>query len=225
MSRFRLRALLIVVTLIAIYLANASRNASWQKRFIERVDTTGGYARYDWQYANMAFNPDAVPPQPQWLWGVVDKNYFMQVKHVFIFDFLTDSDVQWLAHTRCVTELDVDVSKSHHLLRQLGSQKQLRCLRIRASGELDLSFLNEMPNLELLNIEGAILRDITSVASLRALTFLRTAGCDLSNLEVEAFRDMKQLTFLHLHGGDWTKELDESKFAEIHSYLPKCTVQ
>ena len=41
MSRFRLRTLLIVVTLIAIYLANASRNVSLQKRFIERVDRTG----------------------------------------------------------------------------------------------------------------------------------------------------------------------------------------
>lgn len=225
MSRFRLRTLLLVVTLVAIYLANATRNASWQKRFIERVDRTGGYARYDWQYANMAFKPDAVPPQPQWLLGLVDKNYFMQVKHVCISGVLADSDVQWLAHTHCVKELEIDVAKSHELLRQLGTQKQLRCLRVRASGELDLSFLKEMPNLEVLNIEGATLRDITPVASLRTLTFLRAAGCDLSNLEIEAFREMQQLTFLHLHGGDWTKELDDSKFLEIQSYLPKCTVQ
>lgn len=77
---FRLRTLLIVVSLFAIYLAYASCTANLQKRFVERVERTGGYARYGWQYTNMRFNPDAIPPLPQWLLRVVDKNYVMRLR-------------------------------------------------------------------------------------------------------------------------------------------------
>ena len=223
MSRFRLRTLLIVVTLVAIYLANATRNAGLQKRFIEQVADVGGYARYDWQYTNLAFDPDAVPPQPQWLLRVVDKNYLMQVTHVRIPGDVSDAHLKWINNNRCLEGLDINVEKSEQLLQQIQKQGQLRSLRICADCELVLDCLQQMPNLEMLSIEGATLRDLAPVAKLPALKSLSIRGCDLTELDVRSFGDMKQLIYLDIVSGDYQHTLGNAKFFEISGYLPNCT--
>src|SRR5687767_6539500 len=86
--RFSLKALLIVITLSAIFLGNWTYRAGRQKKAVQQIAQQGGQVRYDYQ------SRGAKESQwPKWLRESIGEDYFRTVEEVSFGDVLRERDV------------------------------------------------------------------------------------------------------------------------------------
>ncbi|HEY3392320.1 MAG TPA: hypothetical protein VGK58_06420 [Lacipirellulaceae bacterium] len=85
--RFSLKALLIVITLTAIFLGNWTYRAGRQKKAVQQITQQGGQVRYNYQ------SRGAKESQwPKWLRDSIGEDYFRTVEEVKFGDFFRGRD-------------------------------------------------------------------------------------------------------------------------------------
>jgi hypothetical protein len=168
--RFSLRALLVLVTMLCVWLGFTVNAARRQKEAVDAILKVGGVVYFDYQKVPRPGNPsswdvdlNAEPPAPAWLHMIVGDEYFRDVVEVALQrNVINEADLARLAdlHGLAVIYLtDMDIES-------LGSVDR-RHLR-----DADLAVFGRSDKLSSLNISGADING-TGLASLEKLGRLR----------------------------------------------------
>jgi WD40 repeat protein len=78
--RFSLRAMLLIVAIVAVWLGFKTRDARNQRTALTAIRQAGGTPYFDYQLVNNTnWNLNATPPGPDWLRKIVGEEYFEEV--------------------------------------------------------------------------------------------------------------------------------------------------
>lgn len=118
--RFTLRALLLAIVPLAIWLASVSQAARTQREVIARIEAKGGWVFYRHQKREHAWGVewlDEPPPVPQWLRSWIGDDYFQTVIDVQLLnDRFQDEDLEEISKLKSLESVtinyDTPVSKA-----------------------------------------------------------------------------------------------------------------
>ncbi len=78
--QYRLRSLLILMTVICIWLGIIVKRARDQQEAVEFIKENGATVTYDYQFDGTGNgNPNAMPPGPAWLRRIIGDDFFVNV--------------------------------------------------------------------------------------------------------------------------------------------------
>jgi hypothetical protein len=132
--QYRLRTLLIIMTVLAFYMAIISHRARQQKRAVENILALRGTLMYDYQRIKApdwsGFDPQALPPGPVWLRNFIGDNYFQSVVQVDLSNTsATDDDLVFLENLPELEEINLHAIKiTSKGLVHLDGMRKLRSL-------------------------------------------------------------------------------------------------
>jgi hypothetical protein len=162
--QYRLRTLLIIMTLLAVWMAWISHCARQQQTAVEKIHALGGNVSYDIQKINgqyFAFDYHAIPPGPAWLRKFIGEDYFQNVVYVE------------LGKTH---DTDDDLA----ILQNLPDLEGLALNDTNITGN-SLVHLEGLKKLEILILEKTMIDD-SGLAHLKDITSLR--GLDLNDTKI-----------------------------------------
>lgn len=108
--QFSLRALLVALTLLGVWLGIAVAPAQRQRRAVKAIEALGGSVRYDWQSKEGSSDPS--PNGPTWLRRLVGDDYFQSVECVYLFGS-ADETVKTIPHLKRLKGLNTLVFGMH----------------------------------------------------------------------------------------------------------------
>jgi hypothetical protein len=238
--QFGLRALLLAVTGLGIWLGVEVNRARRQREIVSAIFDVGGYAAYDWQFVEGEWDRDIglqetaadYPPGPKWLRRIVGDDFFQTVVLVFIFEVpLTDDQLPPVEQLPALKVLDL----SH---TQIGDASLHRIARLSRLRFLDISHTNvtdtgmdEVARLRRLKTlwldDWRALPERTvgdlglmRLAPLSGLNDLIVAGDGVTDRSVPLFEQFKELRRLCLV----STLVSEAGRARIAKSLPNCEV-
>jgi len=176
---FRLRTLIIIVTLIGLALfpvAAKVQKAREQKRTVAWVLANGGVVGYDWQ----SQESDATSPTgPKWLRRLLGDEFFQTVQRVNLNHTRVD-DLAPLRKLTSLRQLYLWHTPVHDLspLQGLTNLQQLHLGHTQV-GPIQFQGLTE---LRVLDLSGATVSDLSSLATLTKLQILYVSGTQVGDL-------------------------------------------
>lgn len=173
--RFRLRTLMILVTVIAVVLGYLFHQAREQERVVAWVEKHGGRVGYEY------YRDDVLTPE----------EYYYGREPGLLRDFLGDD---FFYDVETVDLAGREVSN----LSPLASLTNLKFLYLNESAVSDLSPVDSLTNLVRLDLNGTDASDLSLLASLTNLKFLYLNETAVSNLSPLA--SLTNLEFLGLDG-------------------------
>jgi hypothetical protein len=208
--RFRLRTLLIVISVLGIWLGLQANRVNRQRRAVAALNAARAKFGYDYERDNaLNFIPNATPPAPKWLRSVVGDDYFRRVTLVdFCFGYrdrqrrvfppIADADLQCLLLLPDIRILDIGHAEITDAgLANLRNLKQLRLLYLyhtKVSGS-GLSHLQSLPSLAHLDLKGAPLTP-AGCQQLGRLSHLVTLGLEDTPITDDDLQSLLTLTNL-----------------------------
>jgi hypothetical protein len=207
--QYRLRTLLIVMTVLAAWLSIASHRARQQKMAVERIRALGGRVDYDYQRITANTDVDdfmpvlAGPPGPEWLRRFVGDDYFQSVVHVELQETSAgDSDVAMLANLPRLEILDLSCTKvTNQGLVHLKGLRKLKVLTLKGVPVDAAGFacLTDVTELRSLAVECREFTDagLTNLKNLSKLERLWLWGL-ITDANVHYFASLKNLKMLYI---------------------------
>jgi hypothetical protein len=209
--RFRLRTLLIVLTLVGIWIGLTANRANRQRRAVEVILADGGQFVFDHQLvvrsaskSRAKLAPDELPG-PSWLRRVVGDHYFVTPVHLGIYEQrlivnrrlgllreLPDLAKLWFVLVR-LTDADMSelppLCNLHHF--SIGVSRQ----HPDANQVQDYSFLTGYPNLRELDLRQSLFSD-DDVQYIRNARYMRLLNLGHSEIGDEGLRQLQHLRSL-----------------------------
>jgi len=218
--QYRLRTLLIVVTILCVWLGIQVNRANRQRRAIGTISELRGLVFFEHEYDNeQSLNriPDAKPPGPIWLRKLIGEDYFRRAavadfaygypeRHRLGLPSVADDDLGCLealpdlryieiGHTSGVTDAGLVHFRNLKRVRSIG----LHNTRVNGSA---LVHLASLPHLECLSLGRSrlVTQYISILSQLRNLKVLGLGGTPITDNELIALEPLKKLERLTLPG-------------------------
>ena len=226
LQKFSLRALFLCLTVFTIAIAYNFDHASRQREFVTCVHGKLGEVRYSWQFdANGLFDPNARPPLPDWLLARLGQDHLFSVTDVSLYSPLPERSMAWLHGNSNLRSLLLGAPNNTACLNSIKNNQNLRDLHIVLDGVIDFSFVPETPNVEMLWIEGATVKNLARLSGLKKLRYLRLEECDLSNATTSDYARLEGLKKLEFFSGGRREPLSSDEINRIRAALPNCIVK
>jgi hypothetical protein len=187
--RLSVRALMVVVVVLAVALGWFVRRARVQREAVAAIERSGGQVRYDWEVLSTGgLNPNGKPRWPRWVVDRLGPDYFGHVVLVELRGRATDAEMAGVARFGHL--------RGFYARKTAVTDEGLAALR----GASQLEMLHLMSNPA---VSGASLAHFQGLPNLRHLTLSdsRVADGDLAHLE-----GMPRLEWLDLSGAGITSE-------------------
>ncbi|MCC6123815.1 MAG: hypothetical protein IT426_02550 [Pirellulales bacterium] len=207
--QYRLRTLLIVMTVLAAWMAFVSHRARQQKLAVDRIKALGGTLWYDYQKLKgkpWNHSDDKIPPPgPAWLRNFIGEDYFQTVVTVDLSKAaVTDDDLAVLEN---LTELEglylTDPNITGKGFAHLKTLKKLKGLGLwnTSIDDAGLANLEGLANLRQLCLDGTKITDAGTV-HLQDLTqledWLGLTDTPITDRSLQYFKNFKKLQNLNL---------------------------
>jgi hypothetical protein len=176
--QYRLRTLLILMTLLAVWMSWISHRARQQKFAVEKIQALGGTVNYDYQKITgdvYHFNDQASPSGPEWLRKLFGDEYFQ--------------NVVWVTLSK-TTVTDDDLA----ILKNLTDLKGLNLNETKITGS-GLVHLTGLKNLQCLLLDKTLVEDC-SLVHLRNLISLRYLSLNSTRITDAGMINLHKLTNL-----------------------------
>jgi hypothetical protein len=195
--QFRLRTLLIVVTVLSLYLGWLVHRAKEQCATVAAIQDLGGWIYYDFQIVNDRYDPNASSWAPEWLRRHLGIDFFHDVVQV---NMVYNEDGPQRLDNAITTDASAKFIARLPRVELLGLKE----------GQATDSALRELSNLRRLHQlymwDAAQVTD-AGIAELRHLTQLKHVHCSnaqLTDESLKTFSTMPQLEYLSLQGNLFT---------------------
>jgi hypothetical protein len=198
-----LRALLLIVLAIALWLGWIVNKAREQREAVAALQKFGGFVHYDWEFVNGPvkvprgnllwmptwgkFTPGAKPWAPDWLRRALGDEYFQSIAHVSLYVDIKKgvASAEWVNMGPADDE-ELRVGGGDFSERGLGYLRGLTRLKLlfllegsQQISDAGLEFLKNMKELQDLSVYGWHVSD-EGIAKLRELKNLKTIFIGLS---------------------------------------------
>jgi hypothetical protein len=211
--RFSLRAFLIVVTLVCIWVGWQANRARRQGEAVQEVQRLGGVVHFDYQYDDQgAFQSDREPSTPNWLREILGDEHF---RRVVVLDLsfggprkgenrITNERLALIGGLPDLTSLELgrELGITDEGLIHLRGLKQLKTLYLYNTGieGLGLNYLGRLTKLESVNLHGTPLTDegLSHLAELPRLRWLHLGGTRVTDDGIKHLARQRSLRELHL---------------------------
>jgi len=202
--RFRLRTLLLVVTVLSFWLAFHVRSAERQQKSIAAIREYGGWIRYDFQFSSGEYGPrkfdaKARSPIPKWLLDRLGIDFFHDVVQVNL-NYSDDSG-----------EREENHNPSDEALQYLGGFPDLRVLLLSDKQASDSS-MRHLAGLK--KLEHLYMWDVTHVSDdgmshlrgLRNIHYIHLDSSQITDKSLAIFAQMPKIQALSLQFNQFTDE-------------------
>jgi hypothetical protein len=215
--QYRLRTLLIIMTVFAAWMAWVSHRAQQQKIAVQMIRTLGGDIIYDYQKRkdkNIGdIDPEALPPGSVWLRNFIGEDYFQSVVQVSLTKTsVTDDDLAVLEKLPDLEILDLTETKiTSKGLAHLEGMRRLKSLFLFKTFVDDggLAHLENLTDLRVLSLECTKITDAGTV-HLQKMTNLKEwfslGYTPITNDSLKYFKNLKKLKELMLLGTKVTEQ-------------------
>jgi hypothetical protein len=229
--QYRLRTLLIIMTVLAVWMAWISHRARQQKMAVEKVRAFGGTLLYDYQTTPgpLGYRSDfnVLPPAPEWLRGFIGEDYFQKVLYIDLNKtHVNDDDLAILANLPDLEYLNLDQTKiTNKGLVYLEGLKHLKilCLGNTPIDDRGLTQLKDLTDLRGLDLEFTNISD-AGIINLQRLTtleeFLSLENTQITDESLKYFKNLKKLKRLYIR---FTR-VSEKEIANLQNDLPKTII-
>ena len=184
--RFSLRALLVMVTVFAVWLGFRANEAHVQRRVVRNVTQLGGTVAYDFEFEGIHRVRNVEPPGPRWLRDLIGDDYFVRVVGVHL------------------VRIDRSSSLAPTLVRDIARLPRLRDLTIfhRDIADDDMEEIAQIGQLRNLKLHRASLTDegVAHLRHHRTLERLWLQGPGFSDTSLEAIGTIESLRELSING-------------------------
>ena len=203
--RISLRALFIIIAVLAVSLAYLSKRANDQRVAVQRVLQLGGSVGYDFEFdksGNRLQNP--VPPTWSLLRNLIGVEYFANVVRIGLDKAaITEADLRCIGRLRHVRTLSLNhTGVTDSGLSHLRNLRELRILGLAETRITDagLHHLRNLYKLDTLILEGTDIRGdgLTYVGMLAQLENLNLGETSITGQDVEHLTRLKNLRWLGL---------------------------
>lgn len=179
----RLGTSMLLILLVALWLARQTNMARRQKEAVEAVRAQGGWVHYDWEFAGDRLVTNRNPPGPAWLRGWLGDEYFQQI--------------------RLAAFVYAEQSTGRHMLGLLASQPGLRHIQMTGGQATDegFSILTEMPQLTSIHVDHAMRLTDRGLGHLRGMTGLKKVilyNARITDAGLQQLDDLRLLEVLML---------------------------
>lgn len=216
--RFSIRALLILITCLAILLGIQAGRIKRQREAVQWVIRQGGQVSYDWQFdENDRRQETGEPNGPRWLRKLVGDECFQTVLAVTLHE----------THVEDLTPLI--------------PLQRLKWLHLSGNPIRDLAPLSCLPSLMRLGIGDTLVTDLSPIGDLKNLTTLYAMGTQVSDLtplaalpkletvnltdtpvtEISPLAACKSLTAVLIPSG----QVPDEEIAKLRESLPDCIIR
>lgn len=224
--QFRLRTLLIGLTIVAAILGVVVERVSKQRRAVAAVMQAGGTVMYDWhESAPRTMSTAGRPAGPAWLRRWIGDDYFQRPVLISLFGGARDDSwVQAIADLPSIKYLFLGYrGASDDLFARLPSLPNLEELHIEGGPITDegMKHIGKFPRLRWLIASGTKITDegLRDLATLQ-LEELSLRETSISDVGVPVLATMKHLHKLDLRGSTVT----EAGVSRLRSALPNCEI-
>lgn len=189
--RFSLRLLLVIVTLVAVWLAVTSQRARSQKLAIAEVERLGGFLGFDYQFdAGMKWRKDPQLPVPIWMVDLIGEDC---ARSVLIVNFDDGSDPN---------------NDDLKVVERLDDLKELTLMNRTKITDEGLRHVAGLAELEVLAINGTNVTGdgLSYLRNCRKLKGLPMSDTPLTDAGLSHISHLQQLEWLQLNGTQITDE-------------------
>lgn len=195
--RLSVRSLLLLVLVLAVWLAWMVNRAREQRQAVAAIREYGGFVSYDWEYVNGKHIPGRSPSAPTWLRSALGDEFFQEVVAVNL-----------IVGTRPDGTRGETVRRSDDVILHLRAFPALRQLNIQETQATDrvMEVIGSLKNLEILRMPRAAVTD-RGIAKLRGLSRLKNLAVThtrLTDASISHLKTLTQLEVLDLQGGNVT---------------------
>jgi hypothetical protein len=229
--QYRLRTLLIIMTIFAAWLAMVSHHARQQKLAVEKIHSLKGQVFYDFQKINgknwdANIDPKASSPYPAWLRNFCGEDYFQTVIQVDLTDAApTDADLAILANLPKLEALYLSSRKNtDNCLIRIEGLSKLRALVLESVPLNDngLTSLSKLRDLRVLVLDGSNITDagiarLDELTNLEELYLIGSPITDASLKNIEKHKKLKMLMIVDSH-------ITKNGFLELRKELPNTVI-
>jgi hypothetical protein len=211
-----LRALLLIVLAIALWLGWIVNKAREQREAVRALQKFGGFVHYDWEFVNGRvkvpqgnllwmpswgkFTPGGKPWAPDWLRRALGDEYFQSIAHVSLYVDIKNqvASATW-----------VNMGPADDALRKLATQTSIRTLQIGGQQVTDanLSYVGQMTGLQELSIAwGRHLTDrgFMQLSRLKRVRILEVDNSKMTDAGLEAIGKLTNLEELRIGGAGFS---------------------
>jgi hypothetical protein len=237
--RVSLRALMLSVLAVAVFLGYEVNKAKRQRAAVEAVKKAGGSVHYDYEFANGKLTPGREPEGPRWLRGLLGDEYFQHIEQVdLLYD---DSSGKWdfnkedrpcdavLALLRGMAGLKTLFLKGGQAtdegLRHIGTLRGLEDLVIiDAWGVTDdgVAHLSGLRNLKSVCINRSVITDesLVLLSRLPQMETISLSGPDFTDSGLTRLEGADRLKVLRIgHGvGHGTRRVTDAGLARLKAF-------
>jgi hypothetical protein len=202
--RFRLRTLLLAVTVVSVLLGLHVHSTERQRRSVLAIQQYGGWVRYGFQfptgkYSSRDFDPKACSIIPQWLLDRLGVDFFHDVVQVS------------LNYTEDTGKREENHNKSDDALQYLEGFPNLRVLLLDDTQASDAS-LQHLAKLK--NLEYLFMWDVTNVTDagvarlqgLKNLRYVHLTKSQITDKSLAIFAQLPKIDGLSLQFNNFTDE-------------------
>jgi hypothetical protein len=172
--RFSLRAMMLVIVLLGIWLGWQVNRAREQRQAVAAVQNYGGWVHYDYDFVNGKLTSGRSPWAPHWLRGLLGDEFFQEVRQVSL---VYDDSTGKRFDNKNVLPCDDLLAR----ISRLPGPKMLLLMETQATDE-GLRHVGKMSGLEELFIWNASSVTDAGVAHLARLKNLKNVHINHSNL-------------------------------------------
>jgi len=252
--QYSLRTPLIFVTLAGCgfgWLGFKVREARRQQAAVAAIRKSGGFVAYDYQFdARDGDIPNAIPPGPAWLRSLLGRDFFGNVRTVFLLgEQIADADVERLKEFTALKSLSLHGTRvTDSGLENLAGLTQLTELMLDGTqiSDAGLERLRVLTKLDTLLLDGTQvagpgLERLQGAAHLR---FMCLSDTRVTDAGLQHLKGLTQLEFLYLDGTQITDaglenlnglsqlehlwvdrtQVTEAGVAKLQKSLPTCVI-
>lgn len=222
-----LRMLLVLVAVLAIWLARVTNRARLQAELVAELKAKKCQAEFDYQHPeyepgakpsdrlSTSARMKAEPPGPKWLRRIVGDEYFRNIVYVSYYGRLDH---------RSRPGLDMSTlgpGPDEELLRKLGSLGALKAIALNGSDMKGRALAHvgrqhDLENLLVYDCPNVTDESVAYLQDLRELKRVNIGGCPIGDRGVSYLAKLPQMEVIQVHGGSIT----DACFAHVRG-LPK----
>lgn len=227
--QFRLRTLLILTTIIAVWFAWWSHRAREQRRAVAALTSLAG-VEYDFQEPPIYVAPSLPVPKtppgwPEWLVQSIGIDYFANVTNVYFLDTATDSSLRELNGLRTLKRLGLmDTQVTDAGISQLPNLVAIHELDLSSTHITDagLANLKNIRGLRSLHLGYTKLHDVglAHIVQVNELDELTLAGTCITDAGLEHLKRLASLRHLALADTNVT----DAGVERLQKALPNCNI-
>jgi hypothetical protein len=226
--QYSLRALLIFVTIVAIFmswLAVKLQQAREQRAIADEITKLGGEAFYDYQYDLDAYygNKRGEPSGPLWLRNLFNDDLFNNLAGVAMLEHpISDGQLQRLANLHYLKSMML--WKAENItdagMEHLKSLTKLECFSLNNSKVTDagVKFIQRFTKLKRLCFCNQL--EITDaglqyIKNLKELKYLELSNMNITDSGLETIQALNELEELHISVGPYSAKITDSGLKQL----------